>query len=142
VYRLTVVDEFTRESLTIEVARSFTGRDVITVLEEIFAIRIAGTDSRDVILISETVEYRIPRFDYRFNRPCGQAATGRGRCFRRCASEAPRKRGGEPAPLLRTTTAGAFGLPLPRPTTAVAFGLPLNARRPPRCPPRPPATLP
>jgi len=36
---LSVVDEFTRESLTIEVDRHFTGQDVIRVLEELFAIR-------------------------------------------------------------------------------------------------------
>lgn len=36
---LTVVDEFTRECLTIEVGRTFTGRDVIATLEELFAIR-------------------------------------------------------------------------------------------------------
>jgi putative transposase len=36
---LTVVDEFPRECLTIDVGRTFTGRDVIAVLEELFAIR-------------------------------------------------------------------------------------------------------
>jgi len=36
---LTVVDEYTRECLAIEVARHFTGRDVVTVLEELFRIR-------------------------------------------------------------------------------------------------------
>ena len=36
---LTVVDEFTRECLTIEVARKFKGKDVVEVLKELFAIR-------------------------------------------------------------------------------------------------------
>jgi putative transposase len=36
---LNVVDEFTRECLTIEVARTFTGRDVVVTLEELFALR-------------------------------------------------------------------------------------------------------
>src|ERR1039458_3667456 len=36
---LSVVDEFTRECLTIQVARSFRGTDVVTALEELFAIR-------------------------------------------------------------------------------------------------------
>lgn len=36
---LTVVDEFTRECLTIEVARKFKGQDVVEVLDELFAIR-------------------------------------------------------------------------------------------------------
>jgi transposase InsO family protein len=36
---LNVVDEFTRECLTIEVRRHFTGRDVVVVLAELFAIR-------------------------------------------------------------------------------------------------------
>jgi transposase InsO family protein len=36
---LNVVDEFTRECLTIEVRRHFRGRDVVNVLEELFAIR-------------------------------------------------------------------------------------------------------
>ena len=36
---LNVVDEFTRECLTIEVARKFTGQDVVAVLSELFAIR-------------------------------------------------------------------------------------------------------
>ena len=36
---LNVVDEFTRECLTIEVRRHFTGRDVVAVLGELFAIR-------------------------------------------------------------------------------------------------------
>jgi len=34
-----VVDEYTRECLTIEAARRFTGRQVVDVLEEFFAIR-------------------------------------------------------------------------------------------------------
>ena len=36
---LNVVDEFTRECLTIEVRRHFTGNDVVAVLAELFAIR-------------------------------------------------------------------------------------------------------
>jgi len=36
---LNVVDEFTRECLTIEVARKFTGQDVVRTLQELFAIR-------------------------------------------------------------------------------------------------------
>lgn len=36
---LNVVDEFTRECLTIEVARKFTGQDLVAVLEELFAVR-------------------------------------------------------------------------------------------------------
>lgn len=36
---LSVVDEFTRECLTIEIARKFTGHRVVEVLEELFAIR-------------------------------------------------------------------------------------------------------
>jgi putative transposase len=36
---LNVVDEFTRECLTIEVARSFTGQDVVRVLQELFDLR-------------------------------------------------------------------------------------------------------
>jgi len=36
---LNVVDEYTRECLTIEVRRHFTGRDVLRVLAELFAIR-------------------------------------------------------------------------------------------------------
>ena len=36
---LCVVDEFTRECLTIEVARHFTGRDVVRTLDELFSIR-------------------------------------------------------------------------------------------------------
>ena len=36
---LNVVDEFTRECLTIEVARKFTGQDVVNALSELFAIR-------------------------------------------------------------------------------------------------------
>ena len=36
---LNVVDEFTRECLTIEVARRFTGKKVVEVLKELFAIR-------------------------------------------------------------------------------------------------------
>jgi transposase InsO family protein len=36
---LNVVDEYTRECLTIEVRRHFTGRDVVRVLAELFAIR-------------------------------------------------------------------------------------------------------
>jgi len=36
---LSVVDEFTRECLTIEAERKFTGRDVVEVLKELFAIR-------------------------------------------------------------------------------------------------------
>jgi len=36
---LTVLDEFTRESLTIEVGRSIKSRDVISVLEYLFAVR-------------------------------------------------------------------------------------------------------
>ena len=36
---LCVVDEFTRECLTIEVARHFTGCGVVEVLDELFAIR-------------------------------------------------------------------------------------------------------
>ena len=36
---LNVVDEFTRECLTIEVARHFTGKDVVGVLDELFMIR-------------------------------------------------------------------------------------------------------
>ena len=36
---LSVVDEFTRECLTIEVERKFTGRDVVETLKELFAIR-------------------------------------------------------------------------------------------------------
>lgn len=36
---LTVEDEFTRESLAIEVARRITGRDVVRVLAELFAVR-------------------------------------------------------------------------------------------------------
>ena len=35
---LNVVDEFTRECLTIEVARKFTGQDVVTTLQELFAL--------------------------------------------------------------------------------------------------------
>ena len=34
-----VLDEYTRESLAIEVARSFTARDVIGVLQYLFAVR-------------------------------------------------------------------------------------------------------
>ena len=36
---LTIVDEYTRESLAIEVRRHFTGQEVVRVLEELFAIR-------------------------------------------------------------------------------------------------------
>jgi len=36
---LNVVDEFTRECLTIEVARKFTGREVVRTLRELFMIR-------------------------------------------------------------------------------------------------------
>ena len=36
---LNVVDEFTRECLTIEVARKFKGKDVVAILQELFAIR-------------------------------------------------------------------------------------------------------
>ena len=36
---LTVVDEYTRECLTIEVRRKFRGSDVVRVLSELFAIR-------------------------------------------------------------------------------------------------------
>ena len=36
---LNIVDEFTRECLTIEVARKFKGKDVVMVLTELFAIR-------------------------------------------------------------------------------------------------------
>jgi putative transposase len=36
---LSVVDEFTRECLAIEVERKFTGQDVVNVLKELFAIR-------------------------------------------------------------------------------------------------------
>jgi transposase InsO family protein len=36
---LNVVDEFTRECLTIEVARKFTGQDVVDTLAELFALR-------------------------------------------------------------------------------------------------------
>jgi len=36
---LNVVDEFTRESLAIEICRHFTGKDVVAVLAELFAIR-------------------------------------------------------------------------------------------------------
>ena len=36
---LVVIDEFTRECLAIEVARSFTAQDVIGVLQYLFAIR-------------------------------------------------------------------------------------------------------
>ena len=36
---LVVIDEFTRECLAIEVARSFTARDVITTLQYLFAVR-------------------------------------------------------------------------------------------------------
>ena len=36
---LTVVDEYTRECLTVEVARTFTGLDVVEVLGDLFAIR-------------------------------------------------------------------------------------------------------
>jgi transposase InsO family protein len=36
---LTVVDEFTRECLTVEVRRSYTGQDVVRTLSELFAIR-------------------------------------------------------------------------------------------------------
>ena len=36
---LTVVDEYTRECLTIEVARHFTGREVVQILDELFMIR-------------------------------------------------------------------------------------------------------
>ena len=36
---LTVIDEFTRECLAIEVARSFTARDVIMTLQYLFAVR-------------------------------------------------------------------------------------------------------
>jgi len=36
---LTVVDEYTRECLTIEVRRHFTGQDVVRALSELFAIR-------------------------------------------------------------------------------------------------------
>ena len=36
---LNIVDEFTRECLTIEVARKFKAKDVVAVLEELFAIR-------------------------------------------------------------------------------------------------------
>jgi transposase InsO family protein len=36
---LNVVDEFTRECLTIEAARSFTGKNVVETLKELFAIR-------------------------------------------------------------------------------------------------------
>ncbi len=36
---LSVVDEFTRECLTIEVARKFKGKDVVKILKELFAIR-------------------------------------------------------------------------------------------------------
>jgi len=40
---LAIVDEYTRESLAIEVARSFTARDVVAVLRELFALRGAPT---------------------------------------------------------------------------------------------------
>jgi transposase InsO family protein len=36
---LVVIDEFTRECLAIEVARSFTARDVIMTLQYLFAVR-------------------------------------------------------------------------------------------------------
>ena len=36
---LNVVDEFTRESLAIEIGRHFTGNDVVAVLAELFAVR-------------------------------------------------------------------------------------------------------
>jgi len=36
---LNIVDEFTRECLTIEVARKFKGKDVVGILQELFAIR-------------------------------------------------------------------------------------------------------
>ena len=36
---LNIVDEFTRESLAMEIRRHFTGRDVVAVLAELFAIR-------------------------------------------------------------------------------------------------------
>ena len=36
---LNVVDEFTRESLAIEIRRHFTGKDIVAVLAELFAIR-------------------------------------------------------------------------------------------------------
>jgi hypothetical protein len=36
---LNIVDEFTRECLTIEIARRFTGKKVVEVLKELFAIR-------------------------------------------------------------------------------------------------------
>jgi putative transposase len=36
---LVVIDEFTRECLAIEVARSFTARDVIMTLQHVFAVR-------------------------------------------------------------------------------------------------------
>ena len=36
---LNIVDEFTRESLAIEIRRHFTGKDVVSVLAELFAIR-------------------------------------------------------------------------------------------------------
>lgn len=36
---LNIVDEFTRECLTIEVGRKFTGKKVVEVLKELFAIR-------------------------------------------------------------------------------------------------------
>jgi len=43
---LTVVDEYTRESLTIEVARSIKSKDVIDVLEYLFAVRGAPAHLR------------------------------------------------------------------------------------------------
>ena len=36
---LNIVDEFTRECLTIEVDRKFKGNDVVGILQELFAIR-------------------------------------------------------------------------------------------------------
>ena len=38
---LVVIDEFTRESLAMEVARSFTAWDVIMTLQYLFAVRVA-----------------------------------------------------------------------------------------------------
>jgi putative transposase len=43
---LTVVDEYTRESLTVEVERSFTSRDVVRTLRELFELRGAPAHIR------------------------------------------------------------------------------------------------
>jgi putative transposase len=58
---LVVVDEFTRENLAIEVARSFTARQVIDVLQYVFAVRSAPefirSDNRPEFVAREVIRW-------------------------------------------------------------------------------------